>query len=243
MKNRPVIVTVFLLACFAAAAFVLNHARTGHKLGLPGVKTRPLTGSANLEVILPAEVPGYRSEAKPEDDMVIQRLPKDSSFGQRLYYSNDSNFWAQVNVVMMGTDRSSIHKPQICLTGQGWECDNQATRVEQVPITAPFSYELPVNKYVATKQLTVNGETHTYRGLYVYWYVDGSHYTADQWRWMSWYIPRDLLLTGTLERWSYISYFTVCAPGAEDATFNRMKQFINQTVPQFQLVPRATPAG
>jgi len=40
-----------------------------------------------------------------------------------------------------------------------------------------------------------------------------------------------------LQRWAMISYFTICAPGTEDATFERMKKFIVASAPEFQLVP------
>jgi hypothetical protein len=56
---------------------------------------------------------------------------------------------------------------------------------------------------------------------------------------MLWRVPRDLLLNGILERWAYISYFSACEPGQEDATFERMKKLIAASVPEFQLVPRA----
>ena len=43
--------------------------------------------------------------------------------------------------------------------------------------------------------------------------------------------------TGVLQRWAYISYFTVCAPGEEDATFERMEKLIAASVPEYQLPP------
>jgi hypothetical protein len=46
------------------------------------------------------------------------------------------------------------------------------------------------------------------------------------------------LRTGVLQRWASISYFAECAPGHEDATFERMKKFIVASAPEFQLVPR-----
>ena len=239
MKSQATIPAIIALVLIGAVMILLLQAKSTHQLGGPGVKTRPLPGSANLEILLPEEVPGYTSRAEPEADIVIQRLPKDTSYGQRVYRSStDTNFIVNANVVLMGTDRSSIHKPQICLTGQGWDCDQQATREEVIPMERPFRYDLPVNKYVATKQFTIDGQTRTARGLYIYWYVDATHYTAKQWQWMSVWVPQDLVLHGRLERWAYISYFAACAPGQEEATFNRMKQLIALTVPEFQLVPR-----
>lgn len=239
MKSKPIILGALTLACMVAAMGVLVKVKSGHKMGEPGVRTRPLAGTANLEVLLPESVPGYKSVAEPEAQIVLDKLPKDTSFGQRLYTALDNKSWAQVNVVLMGSDRSSIHKPQICLTGQGWDCDNQATRREIVRMDKPFPYDLEVNKYVATKQMELDGKSQTVRGLYIYWYVDGTHHTAKQWEWMSLWMPRDLILHGLLERWSYISFFTVCAPGEEEAAFARVKNLMTAIVPLFQVVPQA----
>ena len=73
------------------------------------------------------------------------------------------------------------------------------------------------------------------------WFVaDGDEYTARPWQRM-WWMGRDLLCSGVLQRWASISYFTICAPGQEDAAFERLKKFINASAPEFQLVPH--PAG
>ena len=52
-----------------------------------------------------------------------------------------------------------------------------------------------------------------------------------------WWLARDLLRTGVLQRWAYISYFTVCAPGQEEATFARVEKLIAASVPEYQLPP------
>ena len=239
MKTKPLILGVVALILMAAVTGLLVKVKSGHKMGPPGVKTRPLAGTGNLEVLLPENIPGYKSEAEPEAQIVLDRLPKDTSFGQRIYTALDTKLWVQVNVVLMGSDRSSIHKPQICLTGQGWDCDNQATRRELIHMEKPFPYDLEVNKYIATKQLVQDGKSQTVRGLYVYWYVDGTHHTAKQWEWMSLWMPQDLILHGLLERWSYISFFTVCEPGREEATFEQLKKLMTAIVPEFQTVPAA----
>jgi hypothetical protein len=48
----------------------------------------------------------------------------------------------------------------------------------------------------------------------------------------------DVLRTGELGRWAYVSYFTGCRPGEEDAVFERMSKLIAASVPEFQLPPR-----
>jgi hypothetical protein len=239
MNRQKIISAVVVLALIGATATVLARAKSHQKLGAPGVKTQPLPGSKNLEVLLPQTAPGYTSEILTTNEQTLLQLPSDTSFRVRLYKAADG-FFSQLSVVLMGSDRSSIHKPQICMTGQGWAIDNNLTRVEQIHIDRPFAYDLPVNKLIATKQFQApDGSVQTARGLYVYWYVDADSYTANSLEWMLWRMPRDLLLNGVLERWAYISYFSVCSPGQEAATFERMKKFIAASVPEFQLVPRA----
>jgi hypothetical protein len=238
MKTSQKILGAALLILIAITAFLLLHLKAHQRLGDPGVKTRPLANNKNLEVLLPEAAPGYTSEILTNNEALLQVLPADTSFRVRAYLANDG-FWSQVSVVLMGADRSSIHKPQICMTGQGWALDNSLARVEEVPMERPFAYALPINKVVGTKVITdAQGRTQTVSGIYLYWFVDGTHYTASSWRWMAWLLPRDLLLHGVLERWAYISYFSPCLPGQETATLDRMKKLIAATVPEFQLVPK-----
>jgi len=133
----------------------------------------------------------------------------------------------------MGRDRTSIHKPQYCLTGQGWRIDRSETSA--IRIDRPRSYDLPVMKLTATgMQETAAGEKIVARGLYVYWFVADRELTADHLQRM-WWMARDLMRNGTLQRWAYVACFSVCLPGQEEATYQRMKEFIAASVPEFQL--------
>jgi hypothetical protein len=71
----------------------------------------------------------------------------------------------------------------------------------------------------------------------VYWFVDAERYTAEHAHRMLW-MAHDMVFKNELDRWAYVAFFSVCAPGQEQATFDRMKQLIIATVPEFQLVPR-----
>ena len=52
-----------------------------------------------------------------------------------------------------------------------------------------------------------------------------------------WWMARDLICTGVLQRWAYISYFALCPPGEEEATFEQMKALIARSMPEFQPAP------
>jgi len=236
MNRQKILITAVFLLLTVATAGLIAHAGSHQKLGQPGVLTKSLPGTRNLQVVLPEHVPGYAAQVSTQADIVVVSLPDDTSFGRCLYTARDG-FQSLANVVLMGTDRSSIHKPQVCLTAQGWKIEDAATRVEIIHMQKPYPYQLPVMTLKATQQIESGGQTKTVSGVYVYWYVDGGKFTAENAQLM-WWMARDILLTGVLDRFSYIAYFAECEPGQEAATFDRIKNLITATVPEFKLVPK-----
>ena len=201
------------------------------------MKTAPLPGSQNLAVLLPEQLPGFKSVGIAQAEVVTNMLPQDTSYGQRIYTADDG-FQTLANVVLMGSSRASIHKPQVCLTAQGWDINDAASHVDHVPLAKPFAYDLPVMHLIASKTALLDGQRVTEQGVYVYWFVDANRLTPSHAQRMLW-MAHDVLFNGELDRWAYISFFAVCAPGQEAATFERMKKLIATAVPEFQLVPRA----
>jgi len=223
-------------------ALVLARLDAVQRLGQPGVRTRPLDdGTIRVQVLLPETVPGYRSEWVEQQKEVIEALPPDTSFGQR-HYKADDGFEVLLNVVLMGTDRTSIHKPQFCLTGAGWRIEE--TVRDRVRIPRPHPYDLPVVKLVAGREMSVQGQTVPVRGIYVYWFVceDGLSGEPTGFERM-WWMARELVRRGVLQRWAYVTCFAVCLPGREEATYERMKQFLALAVPEFQLVSGPSVTG
>ena len=237
MNRLKTICFIVVLALIGATAAALAHAKSNQKLGAPGVKTAPLPGGKNLEVLLPANLAGYKSEALTQAEIVTNMLPPDTSYGQRLY-TTDDGFQCVGNVVLMGISRASIHKPQVCLTSQGWNINEASSHAEQIHLDKPRPYDLPVMRLNATRSGTLNGQQVTQQGLYVYWFVDADRFTPFHTQRLLW-MAHDIIFKGELDRWAYISFFAVCAPGQEDATFERIKKLIAAAVPEFQLVPQA----
>jgi len=230
-----------VFAMMAGAAGMLAHLRAHQKLGRPGVKTSPLPGSSRLQVELPERVLDYKSTAIDVGKLVLDFLPPDTSFGQRLYTAPD-DFWIRLNVVLMGSDRTSLHKPQYCLGGSGLRIEDALSTEEQVHIERPRPYDLPVMKLVTTAVGSASDDKHAPRAIYAYWFVADGELTARHSQRM-WWMVRDLVRTGVLQRWAYVACFAPCSPGQEDATFERMKKFIAAAVPEFQLTPRPAEAA
>ncbi len=226
------------VALIVAGALTLTYFQTHQKLGSPAVRTRPLPGGQNLEVLLPEKVLNYDSIAVEVSEIETNTLPKDTSFGKRSYTSPDG-FRVDLSVVLMGNDRTSLHKPQYCLQGQGWCVDQGATVKTNVHIQQPYPYDLPIVEMVSSRERSVKGEKTSIRGIYVYYYVaDGALYAGTSGFGHMRRSALDVLTTGILPRWAYVSYFTFCPPGLEDVAFERVKQFIAAATPEFQLHPR-----
>ena len=84
----------------------------------------------------------------PPTPGVLRGLPQDTSFVQRHYLPAQLPIELLLNVVLMGTDRTSIHKPQFCLTGSGWNIDGGESAPDTLRVESPHPYDLPVMKLI-----------------------------------------------------------------------------------------------
>lgn len=241
---RPVwAVGAAVLVITAAAAGFLATQHTRQKLGQPGVRVeeRPMysvdMGASTNEpkriaesrVRLPARVLDFYSQEFPIAHTTWETLPKDTVYGHRVY-GQTNGLMLDLQVVLMGADRSSIHKPQYCLRGSGF--DILKTEPQAIRIDRPQAHDLPVMKLTLGRQVREGESFRREAGVFVYWFVADGELTAEH-RQRMWWMARDMLKTGVLQRWAYVICFAPCAPGAEDATYERMKEFIAAAVPEF----------
>jgi hypothetical protein len=243
MKPNEIKVAVVFLALVGSVWIYLAQ----HKsvLGKPGVIVEQgvLTNEhgikvADHRVALPMQVPGYKVTGAYIADMEVNWLPKDTTFGRALYFG-ERGFWAQMSTVLMGTDRTSIHRPQFCLVGQGWHLDK--TEVISIPMTRPKPYELKAQLVTASQTYArENGASQPVVGLYVYWFVADNELTPNLNQQMRW-LARDLLREGVLRPWAYVSCFSYCSPGQEGALLEEMKRLIATATPEFQIPPGNAP--
>lgn len=235
------------LGLMGVCAVFLGYWQNLQRLGQPGVRvvsgemrdTNGVVVATNL-VLIPEHLPGMTSTQMPLSRVELDWLPADTTYGRRRF-TETNGFTADISVVLMGTDRTSIHQPQYCLTGQGWAIER--TDRLKIPMERPVKYDLEVLRLMASyPEVRPDGTTRLWRGLYVYWFVADGQLTADHGQRM-WWMARDLILHGVLQRWAYVSYFTICAPGQEDAAYARLEKLIQASVPEFQLVPSGDSTG
>jgi hypothetical protein len=220
-----------------AAAFL---ARLGsiQQLGAPGVDVVGHTlwdeegkVAATNAVNLPLGLAGYESTNLPITRVELDWLPRDTTFGRVLYQATNG-LQMMMSAVLMGTDRTSIHKPEYCLVGQGLRIDRQ--EVTSIRVDQPTPYELPVMKMICSRELKQpDGSVVRQGAVYVYWFVADGQLSAEHNKRMvrmAW----DLVTTGVLQRWAYISCFAYANPGDEEAVYADMARLIAASVPKFQ---------
>jgi len=230
VKNRKTILVLIALAMIVGTAALL--AMVPQKLGKPGVRTVEVAGTNRLRIDLPEYILDYSSTNQEPDAESVGMLPADTSFGGRVYFKPHSIPFVS-SVVLMGTDRTSIHKAEFCLQGQGLHID-QFTQ-DTVHMTLPHPYELPVIKIIATQTGQIDGKPVTKKCVYVYWYVTDGALSNDRTGFgRMWDMTRKLIFTGVLQRWAYVRFYAFCDPGQEEATYQSLKRMINVAVPQFQ---------
>ena len=189
-----------------------------------------------MQLALPERVRNFTSTNIPESQVVLDYLPKDTSYTARHYLAPDGA-WAVATLVLMGADRTSIHRPDYCLPGQGWQIRDKSE--VKLAIDGQPKYELPVMKWIVSNTSPANdGSQQNVSGLYVFWFVTKDQAT-DSFPTMLKSMLFHQLAHGVLQRWAYVSYFTICQPGQEDAAFARMRELITASVPEFQLPPAA----
>jgi len=236
MKNQKWLILFAVLILIAVTAGALTWLKVNQKLGEPGIRTTPIPGSVARKIDLPEIVLGFTSTNVPEDKVVLDYLPKDTSFVERYYTPLDGVPGISATIILMGADRTSIHRPEYCLAGQGFTCDEK--EVVKIPVGGPKPYQLPVAKWKVSRMVQQpDGQNVRVSGIYVFWFVADDEQTTGIVPFQC-YLVRDLLLRGILQRWAYVSYFSACLPGQEEVTFARMKKLIAASVPEFQSPPK-----
>ena len=244
MNRRALHVVIGFTVLLILTAGLLLRVRSNYILGKPALKLAdvPIYNDetnivSNTSVYLPERVGEYVSRRLEPISVIEQNwLPPDTLYGRRIYTAPD-RFQVLISVVMMGTDRTSIHKPQYCLVGQGEQIVK--SEVITVPISDPQTYELKVMKLSTRSQRrTSDGQFVPMSGVFMYWFVADGHLTPHHEERM-WLMGKELISSGLLQRWAYVAYFANCPPGQEDLLAERVKSFIAQSVPEFQLTTGA----
>jgi EpsI family protein len=135
-----------------------------------------------------------------------------------------------VSIVLSGRDRTSIHRPELCLVGQGWTIAASETR--RLALSGARAMELPVT-LLRTRQV----EARTQRkipAVVAYWFINGDTAVATHWE-RAWCDAWNRLRHGRADRWAYVLVQADALDG-ETAALARIREVLNGVVPAFQTV-------
>jgi len=128
-------------------------------------------------------------------------LPQDTEGARRVYTDSAGN-QVYCSIVLAGRDVTSIHRPELCLPGQGWSIQTSSVEPVTVPSAAGGSLELMRLNTVRNHQLP-DGRTVQGRSIFVYWFVGKDRTTAHHLERIFW-TTKDRVLHNTNHRWAYI---------------------------------------
>lgn len=204
------------------------------------------TGSeAGIIMQLPEVAGPYHSLKREADPVEKKYLPTDTGFAKAVYFTNpptpNERDVISCEIVLSGAERRSIHRPEVCLVGQGWSILNSSTR----RIAMGAGRELAVRDlYIERNQQTADGKTKPMRAHYYYWFV-GADVTTPSHAARIWLTLRDNLVRGVNHRWAYVTMLAIAGenftaaelaerPRSDAETTGMMDEFVSLIAPRFQ---------
>lgn len=164
-------------------------------------------------------------------------LPADTVISRRRYIGPDGQPIV-ATIVLSGRERASIHRPEICVVGQGFRSD--ATGVESVPLPGRGPLEL-MGLDLARGPRRPDGRSAGPLSHFAYWFVGKGRETPHHFQRMWWQMT-DRVFHSVSHRWAYISLHT---PRQErsDAHLRRIREFVRQLYPLIQPASGSPPGA
>ena len=129
-------------------------------------------------------------------------LPADTGLVRKYYARAGNRDGIHTTIVLSGDDRSSIHRPQVCMTAAGHEIAHE--RVIRIPLEGRAE-PLEVTVLDMVKPFTrADGTRGAYASYYAYWFVGKDRETASHLARMAW-MGYDRVFRGVSHRWAYIA--------------------------------------
>lgn len=165
------------------------------------------------------------SMTKAERDL----LPPDTIVLKKQYVTQDGRM-LYASIVMSGSERSSIHRPQICLVGQGNEI------VRSKVLAVPMQGREPLDVMVLDmlrRWKAQDGRPGEYSSYYAYWFVGKGRETASHLQRMFW-MATDRIFLNRSHRWAYIAV-SGDRDARNDAYRDEVEEFVGLLYPHMVL--------
>lgn len=191
---------------------------------------------AGVIMDLPTLVGEFWGTTEPVSPSELALLPGDTEFAKKIYQDLSGNSLT-AQIVLSGGEKRSIHRPEVCLPGQGWSIQSG----EVIPIALANGRSLDVMKLTLTRQIEVApGEQRTMKSYFLYWFVGKDTSTPYHWVRLlktNW----DMVTKKRQHRWAYViasaPVLEGFKPGGknDEQTLEMLKSYLREAIPKFQL--------
>lgn len=147
---------------------------------------------------LPDTLGGLTGEKQEVSEAEKIILPADTEFA-KMAYGNDRSPRLNAQIVLAGAEKRSIHRPEVCLPGQGWTIKSSET----VPVQLESGSELGVTLLNISIPVRVGSESRELTQLFAYWFVGYDTTTPSHLMRIA-KTNMDVLLHNTNHRWAYV---------------------------------------
>jgi len=189
---------ISILVAILAVGVLLTATTTDvAKVSEPGVKLYP-DGTPYL-IDRAGDWVGEEKTGLTEDEQRL--LPKDTEGSRRFFKSKDGDE-LYCSIILAGRDVTSIHRPELCLKGQGWKTQSEYTQA--IPVAVAPGGMLNVMRMNASRTAQLpDGRTAEVGSVFVYWFVGKDRVTPYHWQRIYW-TAKDRILHNTNHRWAYV---------------------------------------
>jgi EpsI family protein len=166
----------------------------------------------------------------------LDTLAKDTQFARKIYTGPEGD-QILVSIVLSGDDMTnSIHRPERCLSAQGWQVRSSSIRTIQIP--GGKSFEVTRLQNAQTFE-TPDKRRLTVTNLDYYWFIGYKDMTASHLS-RTEIDLRDRIVYGHSQRWAYVTVAAHVTQGirrperTEEQTTAMLDEFIQQLAPRLQ---------
>lgn len=181
-----------------------------------------------------------REQAISEAEKTI--LPADTEIVRRVYQGLAQEE-ILCSIVLAGGEKRSIHRPEVCLPGQGWVINSSMV----IPIALSNGSTLSVTKLVLEREVQASAkERIKIKSLYLYWFV-GKEVTTPSHQRRVFLTSWDRLIYNVNHRWAYVIVNGLITDNlkanglGEEETLKLLKTFTGQIAPKFMISEGAKP--
>ncbi|MGC4072302.1 MAG: exosortase/archaeosortase family protein [Nibricoccus sp.] len=194
----------------------------------------PVRNSAGVKLeasgVNPVELPDFvegRWGGRVEAVTAVERemLPPDTGYSRKLYARlGRAQEQVFLSIVLSGRDRTSIHRPELCLVGQGWTIrgsEQRELRLAGSGVEAKERITVTLLR-IEHEAVAADGKRTVVSAFFVYWFA-GSDAVVATHRGMLLRGAMDRLRHGRADRWAYVVAQTLSMDG-EAAAWGRIEE-------------------